>query len=84
MKEALINKQKNINGFMMIENNIAFPSLKRLAADMGVSVNTIVVYRNILVIYGLIKKIIRRKNENGSYQSSMYQLVRFDNNLSNE
>ena len=61
IKEALINRQKNINGFMMIENNIAFPSLKRLAADMGVSVNTIVVYRNILVSYGLIKRILEEK-----------------------
>jgi len=69
---------------MMVENDIAFPSLKRLAADMGVSVKNIVVYRKILVSYGLIKKIIRRKDENGSYQSSLYQLVRFDNTLSTE
>lgn len=64
--------------------DIAFPSLKTLAAIMGVSVKTIVVYRKILVSYGLIKKIIKRKDEKGSYQSSMYQLVRFDNNLSTE
>jgi len=66
------------------KKDIAFPSLKRLAVTMGVSVKTIVVYRKILVSYGLIKKVIRRKDENGSYQSSMYQLVRFDNNLSRE
>jgi DNA-binding transcriptional MerR regulator len=66
------------------KKDIAFPSLKTLAATMGVSVKTIVVYRKILVSYGLIKKVIRRKDENGSYQSSMYQLVRFDNNLSRE
>jgi hypothetical protein len=66
------------------DKDIAFPSLKTLAAAMGVSVKTIVVYRKILVSYGLIKKIIRRKDENGSYQSSLYQLVRFDNNLSYE
>ena len=66
------------------EKDIAFPSLKRLAATMGVSVKTIVVYRKILVSYGLIKRIIRRKDENGSYQSSLYQLVRFDNKVSLE
>lgn len=66
------------------DKDIAFPSLKRLAATMGVSIKTIVVYRKILVSYGLIKRIIRRKDENGSYQSSMYQLVKFDNNLSDE
>lgn len=64
--------------------DIAFPSLKTLAAIMGVSVKTIVVYRKILVSYGLIKKIVKRKDENGSYQSSIYQLVRFDNNMSTE
>ena len=64
--------------------DIAFPSLKTLAVTMGVSVKTIVVYRKILVSYGLIKRIIRRKDENGSYQSSVYQLVRFDNNLSTD
>jgi hypothetical protein len=51
---------------------------------MGVSIKTIVVYRKILVSYGLIKRIIRRKDENGSYQSSMYQLVRFDNSIPKE
>ena len=66
------------------DKDIAFPSLKRLAATMGVSVKTIVVYRKILVSYGLIKRIIRRKDENGSYRNSLYQLVRFDNNLSTE
>ena len=63
------------------KKDIAFPSLKRLAARMGVSVKTIVVYRKMLVSYGLIKRIIRRKDEHGSYQSSLYQLMRFDNNM---
>jgi hypothetical protein len=66
------------------KKDIAFPSLKTLAARMGVSVKTIVVYRNILVSHGLIKRIIRRKDENGSYQSSMYQLVRFNNSIAEE
>jgi len=63
------------------KKDIAFPSLKTLAVRMGVSVKTIVVYRKILVSYGLIKRIIRRKDENGSYQSSLYQLVIFDNRV---
>lgn len=66
------------------KKDIAFPSLKKLAVTMGVTVKTIVVYRNILVSYGLIKRIIRRKDENGSYQSSMYQLVRFNNSIAED
>jgi len=63
------------------EKDMAYPSLNRLANTMGVSVKTIVVYRKILVSYGLIKKIIRRKDEHGSYQSSLYQLVKFDDRV---
>jgi len=66
------------------KKDIAFPSLKTLAATMGVSVKTVVIYRKILVSYGLIKRIIRRKDENGSYQSSLYQLVRFDNSIAED
>ena len=66
------------------EKDIAFPSLKTLADNMGVSVKTVVVYRKILVSYRLIKRIIRRKDENGSYQSNLYQLVRFDSNIPTE
>jgi len=71
-------------GYCYGKKDIAFSSLKSLAATMGVSVKTIVVYRKILVGHGLIKRIIRRKDENGSYQSSLYQLVRFENNIAKE
>jgi hypothetical protein len=45
---------------------------------MGVSAKTILVYRTILLQYGLIKKVIRRKDEKGNYLNTLYQLVRFD------
>jgi hypothetical protein len=61
------------------DKDIAYPSLKNLASRMGVSIKTVVVYREILIAYGLIKKIMRRKDENGSYQATLYQLVRFNN-----
>jgi len=60
------------------DKDIAYPSLKNLASRMGVSIKTVVVYREILIAYGLIKKIMRRKDEHGSYQATLYQLVRFN------
>ena len=66
------------------EKDMTYLSLKTLAGSMGVSVKTIVVYRKILVIYGLIKKIIRRKDEKGSYQNTLYKLVRFHSGQSQE
>lgn len=60
------------------DKDIAYPSLKNLANRMGVSIKTVVVYREVLIAYGLIKKIMRRKDENGSYQTTLYQLVRFN------
>jgi len=60
------------------DKDIAYPSLKNLASRIGVSIKTVIVYREILIAYGLIKKIMRRKDENGSYQTTLYQLVRFN------
>jgi len=66
------------------EKEIAYPSLKTLAHSMGVTVKTIVFYRKVLVSSGLIKKITRRKGENGNYQNTIYQLVRFSSSLKEE
>jgi hypothetical protein len=66
------------------EKEIAYPSLKTLAHSMGVTVKTIVFYRKVLVSSGLIKKIIRRKQEHGNYQNTIYQLVRFSFSLKEE
>ncbi len=66
------------------EKEIAYPSLKTLAHSMGVTVKTIVFYRKVLVSSGLIKKITRRKGENGNYQNTIYQLVRFSSSLPEE
>lgn len=66
------------------EKEIAYPSLKTLGHSMGVTVKTIVFYRKVLVSSGLIKKITRRKGENGNYQNTIYQLVRFSSSLKEE
>jgi hypothetical protein len=59
----------------------AWPSVGTLAENMGVTKNSIRKYRKVLIDYGLIEKMYRRKSANGSYQTNMYQIVRSEDLL---
>jgi len=50
------------------EKDIAWPSLTTVSNKLGISKNSLLSYRKILLKYGLIKKIIKRRNTQGNYQ----------------
>ena len=56
----------------------AWPSVGTLAKRMGVTKNSIRKYRKVLIDYGLIAKMYKRKSADGSYQTNMYQIVRYE------
>jgi len=54
----------------------AWPSVRTLAEDLGITKNSIRKYREVLIKYGLIKKMYKRKSADGSYQTNVYEIVR--------
>jgi hypothetical protein len=42
---------------------------------LGISKNSLLSYRKILLKYGLIKKIIKRRTAQGNYQSNFYKVT---------
>ncbi len=54
----------------------AWPSIGTLAKKMGVTKNSVRKYREVLIKYGLIEKMYKRKLTDGSYQTNVYQIVR--------
>jgi hypothetical protein len=54
----------------------AWPSVRRLAEDLGITKNSVRKYREVLIKFGLIKKMYKRKSADGSYQTSVYEMVR--------
>ena len=54
--------------------SIAWPALKTLGDDLGISKNSVINYQKILLRNGLIQKIKRRK-QNGNYLSNLYRLT---------
>jgi len=54
----------------------AWPSMGTLAKKMGVTKNSVRKYREVLIKYGLIEKMYKRKSADGSYQTNVYQIVR--------
>src|SRR5665811_72902 len=54
--------------------DIAWPSLTTLSNQLGISKNSLLSYQKILLKYGLIKKIIKRRNTQGNYQSNFYKI----------
>jgi len=57
------------------EKDIAWPTLTTLSSKLGISKNSLLSYRKILLKYGLIKKIIKRRAAQGNYQSNFYKIT---------
>jgi hypothetical protein len=58
--------------------DIAWPSIKTLNKRMGTTTKTLIRYRNTLMEYGLIKKVIKQKSSSGGYDHNLYQIVLLD------
>ena len=57
------------------EKTIAWPSLATLSYQLGISKNSLLNYRKILLKYGLIEKIVKRRTARGNYQSNVYKVT---------
>jgi hypothetical protein len=57
------------------EKDIVWPTLITLSNKLGTSKNSLISYRNTLLKYGLIKKIVRRRSAQGNYRSNLYQIT---------
>ena len=58
--------------------DIAWPSIQTLNKRMGTSTKTLIKYRNTLLEYGLIKKIVKQISSSGRYDHNLYQIVLLD------
>jgi len=58
--------------------DIAWPSIKTLNKRLGTTTKTLIKYRNTLLEYGLIKKVIKQKSSSGGYDHNLYQIVLLD------
>ena len=56
----------------------AWPSIKTLNKRMGTTTKTLIRYRNTLLEYGLIKKIVKQRSSSGGYDHNLYQIVLLD------
>jgi len=58
--------------------DIAWPSIKTLNKRMGTTTKTLIKYRNTLIEYDLIKKVIKQRSSSGGYDHNLYQIVLLD------
>ena len=58
--------------------DIAWPSIQTLNKRMGTTTKTLIKYRNTLLEYGLIKKLIKQKSTSGGYDHNLYQIILLD------
>jgi hypothetical protein len=58
--------------------DIAWPSIQTLNKRMGTTTKTLIKYRNTLLEYGLIKKIVKQRSASGGYDHNLYQVVLLD------
>ena len=56
----------------------AWPSIKTLNKRMGTTTKTLIRYRNTLIEYGLIKKVVKQKSSSGGYEHNLYQIGLLD------
>jgi len=58
--------------------DIAWPSIQTLNKRMGTTTKTLIKYRNTLLEYSLIKKIVKQRSSSGGYDHNLYQIVLLD------
>ena len=58
--------------------DIAWPSIKTLNKRMGTTTKTLIKYRNTLLEYGLIKKVVKQRSSSGGYDHNLYQIILLD------
>ena len=56
----------------------AWPSIKTLNKRMGTTTKTLIRYRNTLINFGLIKKVVKQRSSSGGYDHNLYQIVLLD------
>ena len=56
----------------------AWPSIKTLNKRLGTTTKTLIRYRNTLIKFGLIKKVVKRRSTSGGYDHNLYQIVLLD------
>lgn len=56
----------------------AWPSIKTLNKRMGTTTKTLIRYRNTLIEYSLIKKVVKQKSSSGGYEHNLYQIGLLD------
>ena len=54
----------------------AWPSVRTLAEDLGITKNSVRKYREVLIKFGLIKKMYKRRLPDGNHQTNVYEMVR--------
>ena len=56
----------------------AWPSIKTLNRRLGTTTKTLIRYRNTLIKFGLIKKVVKQRFTSGGYDHNLYQIVLLD------
>ena len=59
----------------------AWPSVETLAKDLGIAKNSVRKYREVLIKFGLIKKMYKRILPDGNHQTNVYEMVRSEDLL---
>ena len=59
----------------------AWPSVETLAKDLGIAKNSVRKYREVLIKFGLIKKMYKRRLPDGNHQTNVYEMVRSEDLL---
>lgn len=57
------------------EKDLAWSTLTTLSNKLGSSRNSLISYRNTLLKYGLITKMVRRRSAQGNYRSNLYKVT---------
>jgi len=50
--------------------------VRTLAEDLGITKNSVRKYREVLIKFGLIRKMYKRRLPDGNYQTNVYEIVR--------
>jgi len=58
--------------------DIAWPSIKTLNKRLGTTTKTLIRYRNTLIKFGLIKKVVKQRSSSGGYDHNLYQIILLD------